>query len=47
MHVTWWERNQTSNELVFRISTDNEQTFEPVLKLSTNATISNIGNNSG
>ena len=27
--VTWWERNQTSNEPVSRISTDKGQTFEP------------------
>ena len=37
--VTWWERNQTSNEPVFRISTDNGKTFEPVVNLSTNGTL--------
>jgi len=41
--VTWWERNQTSNEPVARISTDKGQTFEPALKLSTNGTISSTG----
>jgi hypothetical protein len=29
--VTWWERNQTSEEPVARISTDNDATFEPLL----------------
>ena len=37
--VTWWERNQTSDEPVARISTDNGQTFGPVLKLASNGTI--------
>ena len=38
--VTWWERNQTNNEPVFRISPDNSKTFEPVLNLLTNGPIS-------
>jgi hypothetical protein len=38
--ITWWERNSTSNEPVVRISTDNGITFGPLLKLSTNGTIS-------
>ena len=38
--VTWWERNATSNEPVIRISTDNGQTFGPLLKLAANGTIS-------
>ena len=38
--VTWWERNQTINEPVFRISSDNGKTFEPVLNLSANDPIS-------
>ena len=38
--VTWWERNQTSNEPAVRISTDNGQTFGPPLKLATTGTIS-------
>ncbi|MDF0680822.1 MAG: hypothetical protein P0116_07660 [Candidatus Nitrosocosmicus sp.] len=38
--VTWWERNQTSDEPVARISTDNGATFGPLLKLATNGTIS-------
>jgi hypothetical protein len=37
--VTWWERNQTSDEPATRISTDNGQTFGPVMKLGTNGTI--------
>jgi hypothetical protein len=37
--VTWWERNQTANEPVARISTDNGQTFGPMLRLATNGTI--------
>lgn len=37
---TWWERNATSNEPVIRISTDNGQTFGPLLKLAANGTIS-------
>jgi hypothetical protein len=37
--VTWWERNQTAEEPVVRISTDNGETFGPVLKLATNGTI--------
>lgn len=44
--ATWWERNQTSNEPVFRISTDNGKTFEPVLKLSTNGTIGSSSSSS-
>jgi hypothetical protein len=37
--VSWLERNQTANESVARISTDNGQTFGDVLKLATNGTI--------
>lgn len=37
--VTWWERNQTAEEPVVRISTDNGATFGPLLMLSTNGTI--------
>jgi len=37
--VTWWERNSTSNEPVAKISTDNGQTFSPILKLASNGTI--------
>jgi hypothetical protein len=37
--VTWWERNQTDNTPVARVSTDNGATFGPVLNLATNGTI--------
>jgi tricorn protease-like protein len=40
--VTWWERNQTSNEPVLRISNDSGKTFGPILKLSTNGSIGRI-----
>jgi hypothetical protein len=38
--VTWWERNQTSDIPVARISTDAGETFGPMLRLATNGTIS-------
>jgi hypothetical protein len=41
--VSWWERNATSNEPFVRISGDNGATFGPLLKLSTNGTISAAG----
>ena len=37
--VTWWEHNQTAEEPVAKISTDNGATFGPLLKLATNGTI--------
>ena len=37
--VTWWERNQTSDTPVMRVSTDNGATFGPMLRLATNGTI--------
>jgi len=37
--VTWWERNQTAEEPVVRMSTDNGATFGPLLKLAANGTI--------
>ncbi len=37
--VTWWERNQTSDIPVARISTDAGETFSPIMVLSTNGTI--------
>ena len=39
VYVTWWERNQTANDPVARISTDNGETFGPLLKLAVNGTI--------
>jgi hypothetical protein len=41
--VTWWERNQTTNEPVLKISNDNGKTFGPILKLSANGTIGSSG----
>jgi hypothetical protein len=38
--VTWWERNQTSDIPVARISTDAGETFGPLLRLAANGTIS-------
>jgi hypothetical protein len=37
--VTWWETNQTDDTPVMRVSTDNGETFGPLLKLATNGTI--------
>jgi hypothetical protein len=34
VYVTWWERNQTSNEPVMRISNDNGKTFGEKIMLS-------------
>ena len=39
VYVTWWERNQTSEEPVLRISNDNGATFGPLLRLASNSTI--------
>ncbi len=38
--VTWWETNQTSDTPVARVSTDGGATFGPLLRLTTNGTIS-------
>ncbi len=37
--VTWWERNQTDEIPVAKISNDGEKTFSPLLILATNGTI--------
>jgi hypothetical protein len=37
--VTWWERNQTSDTPVMRVSNDNGETFGPVLNLAANGTL--------
>ena len=37
--VSWWERNQTLNEPVIRISNDNGKTFGPVMKLASDGPI--------
>ena len=39
MVVTWWERNQTSDTPVMRVSNDDGETFGPVLNLAANGTI--------
>jgi hypothetical protein len=44
--VSWWERNQTAEEPVAKISTDNGATFGPLLKLATNGTIGSTGGSS-
>jgi hypothetical protein len=38
VYVTWWERNQTANEPVLKVSNDNGKTFGEVIKLSGNST---------
>jgi hypothetical protein len=37
--VTWWERNQTSDTPVARVSNDAGETFGPLIMLGTNGTI--------
>ena len=39
VYVTWWERNETSDTPVARVSNDNGATFGPMLMLATNGTI--------
>jgi hypothetical protein len=34
VYVTWWERNQTSNEPVLRVSNDNGKSFGELIMLS-------------
>jgi hypothetical protein len=38
--VSWWETNQTSSEPVIVFSGDRGATFEPILRLASNGTIS-------
>ena len=40
--VTWWQVNSTGEEPVVRVSTNNGQTFEPLLNLAANGTITLI-----
>lgn len=40
--VTWWQVNSTGEEPVARVSTNNGQTFEPLLNLAANGTITLI-----
>jgi hypothetical protein len=44
VYITWWERNQTSNEPVFRVSNDNGKTFGDKIMLSKWYTIYNQNN---
>ncbi len=39
--VTWWERNNTADEPVMRISDNRGATFGPLLQLSQNGTLGN------
>jgi hypothetical protein len=43
VYVSWWERNETSDTPVARISSDNGATFGPMLMLATNGTIGGEG----
>jgi hypothetical protein len=40
--VTWWQTNSTNEEPVYRISTDDGQTFTALLNLAANGTITLI-----
>lgn len=40
--VTWWQVNSTGEEPVARVSTNDGQTFEPLLNLAANGTITLI-----
>jgi Na+-transporting NADH:ubiquinone oxidoreductase subunit NqrC len=39
VYVTWWERNDTSDTPIARVSNDNGATFGPLLRLAANGTI--------
>ena len=39
VYVSWWERNQTSNEPVMKVSNDNGKTFGDTIGLSNNTTL--------
>jgi hypothetical protein len=38
VYVNWWERNQTTNEPVMRVSNDNGKSFGEKIMLSNNET---------
>lgn len=46
MYVSWWETNSMNgtSESMLRVSTDNGQTFGPLVMLGTNGTISTSAN---
>jgi hypothetical protein len=39
VYVSWWERNQTMNEPILRISNDNGKTFGPLMHIARDGTI--------
>src|SRR5215212_8686479 len=39
VYISWWERNETSDTPVARVSNDNGATFGPMFMLATNCTI--------
>ena len=43
VYITWWERNETSDTPVARVSNNNGATFGPMLMLATNGTIGGQG----
>jgi hypothetical protein len=43
VYVSWWERNETSDTPVARVSNDNGATFGPMMMLATNGTIGGGG----
>ena len=43
VYITWWERNETSDTAVARVSNDNGATFGQMLMLATNGTIGGGG----
>ena len=43
VYVSWWERNETNDTPVARVSNDNGATFGPILMLATNGTIGEGG----
>ena len=45
--VTWWETNQTDEIPVMRVSNDNGATFGPVLRLASNGTLGELGEEEG
>jgi hypothetical protein len=45
--ITWWERNQTINNPVMRVSNDNGATFGPMLVLATNGTLGEASDEEG
>ena len=40
--IAWWERNQTTEEPVAKVSTDKGATFGPLLRLAINGTVGEV-----